>query len=675
VSLILAFFLFYVLILSKSQFIQSDTQRYFIPLFAGLPLLWAFPLYRLIKRSRFLGITLLSAFMIFHFFVYYNEATVFHPKKLKLYESRQRGEADLLRFLENHNMKHVYYHDYWLGFRLNFTALEKITFVQTQNERYEPYQRKLEAMEDPVFVDRSGELFDPVFKMIGGVCRSVRVNRFSIYHDFQEPARQYRQLEPNGMKAEASIGSEDLQGLFDRNSRTSWNSGKPRSNGMWVKFDLGKIVTLGMVRLWSRPIHFNNYAMDASIDVSLDGQNWISVLPRTKSDYYYWSGPRIYYWELSYRWEARFPPTQARYVRIHQYEDELLHSWIIGEAYFYEDLGKRVLRHEGEEALLKAVMDLNLERVYSDRWMNAKLREKSDGRIETYHPVTRSASPISRVVQWGPKVGFILEDSDADQFEAMMKDEKIHLIRKKFGRWELFYFLSWGEREEALKQDRSHLWIGTGVVCGNPRLRTQHLERLGEKSQSAGQFKKAVKYYEESLNFYQNNQGARRKLATLLESLGRHREAQKHKEVLKEQVEPEYPRRIEFEKGIEFVGYRFDSGPIKPGQTRKIVYYWRLNQEIKKMLGVFVHVEGMGKLFHGDHQFLIQDREWIPPLLKDEVFRQECLLEIPKDAPPGLYKIRIGLFDLKTGSRLKVKKTALEHQEKRVLIGSFDVKR
>jgi hypothetical protein len=71
---------------------------------------------------------------------------------------------------------------------------------------------------------------------------------------------------------------------------------------------------------------------------------------------------------------------------------------------------------------------------------------------------------------------------------------------------------------------------------------------------------------------------------------------------------------------------------------------------------------------------LIQDREWIPPILKDEIFQQESSLEIPQDTPTGNYEIRIGLFDLKTGSRLKIKKTELKHQASRVLIGSFKVK-
>jgi hypothetical protein len=125
---------------------------------------------------------------------------------------------------------------------------------------------------------------------------------------------------------------------------------------------------------------------------------------------------------------------------------------------------------------------------------------------------------------------------------------------------------------------------------------------------------------------------------------------------------------------VEFIGYRLDASQIKSGDNLKIIYYWRLNRNIKIKLGVFVHVEGEGKLFHGDHQFLIQDREWIPPILKDEIFQQESSLEIPQDVSAGRYQIRIGLFDLKTGQRLKVKKTDLEHSRGRVLIGSFKIK-
>ena len=118
---------------------------------------------------------------------------------------------------------------------------------------------------------------------------------------------------------------------------------------MWVQFDLGRPYNVGMVRLWNKGQHQRSYAMDLRIDTSMDGRAWHEALPQSKPGLFYWSGPRVYPWEWGYRWEARFAPAEARFVRITQYEDEPHFHWMIAEAYLYEDLGPRALARAGEE--------------------------------------------------------------------------------------------------------------------------------------------------------------------------------------------------------------------------------------------------------------------------------------------------------------------------------------
>src|SRR4030095_8652989 len=96
----------------------------------------------------------------------------------------------------------------------------------------------------------------------------------------------------------------------------------------------------------------------------------------------YWSGPRVYPWEWGYRWEARFPPVEARFVRITQYEEEARFPWIIAEAYVYEDLGAGTRADDGEQDVLERIRDLGLGRVYADRGMSAKIWGASHASIE-----------------------------------------------------------------------------------------------------------------------------------------------------------------------------------------------------------------------------------------------------------------------------------------------------
>ena len=43
------------------------------------------------------------------------------------------------------------------------------------------------------------------------------------------------------------------------------------------------------------------------------------------------------------------------------------------------------------------------------------------------------------MIQWGGRTGFVLEDSDADEFERLLREGNVYrLAREDFGRWVLF---------------------------------------------------------------------------------------------------------------------------------------------------------------------------------------------------------------------------------------------
>jgi hypothetical protein len=123
---------------------------------------------------------------------------------------------------------------------------------------------------------------------------------------------------------------------------------------------------------------------------------------------------------------------------------------------------------------------------------------------------------------------------------------------------------------------------------------------------------------------------------------------------------------------VEFLGYSISSKKVKPGSNIKLNYYWRLKEDPGQGVGVFVHVEGQGKLYQGDHRFL-QRYAGIWPALKGEIFQQEEYIGIGKDAKAGEYEIKLGLFDLQTGRRWKIRSTPLLLRDKRVEIGKLNV--
>jgi hypothetical protein len=227
-----------------------------------------------------------------------------------------------------------------------------------------------------------------------------------------------------------------------------------------------------MVRLWNRGEDHGGYALDVRVETSVDGRGWREAVARSPMEHLYWSGPRLYAWEWGYRWEARFPPVRARYVRITQYEAERRFEWSIAEAYVYEDLGASPPGDAGEQDVLRRIGDLGLGRVYADRWMSAKISESSRGRVETVAPFTQAMPAYyvrlkSRVIQWDDKTGFVLSDADADEFERSMKDAR-RLVREDIGRWALFYLEGPAAPPGALASDPGWWWNGLGAVTADP---------------------------------------------------------------------------------------------------------------------------------------------------------------------------------------------------------------
>lgn len=689
-GLLIFFLLVYILIVSTNELtIRIFEFRYGLAFYSFFPVACAYAVWEVGKKWRRLTVPLYG-FILFAqgFFIW-----EWGVKEVPNYENHAQGILKLIDFLKSKGLTRAYTSYYGGSAEMSFMSKENVIFSNPLQERYYPYTLLLDQADAPAFIEGGPGTYPSILKLIGGRCSMDQAGDYYVYHDFEEPERRYRQIDVKGLKASASHKSKEMKKVFDRDLMSGWSSHKPKAERMWVKFDLGKVHQMGMVRLFNRGSLHSNYALDVSVETSLDGIKWNEAIERTTGDYFYWSGPRIYRWEWGYRWEVRLGPVEARYIRIKQYENST-DPWMLTEAYFYEDIGKGPLGREGEREILKAVDQLGLKRVYADRWMSAKLREISNGTIETMDPFTHPTPERykrfkSRVLKWDPKVGFILEYSDADAFEEMMKKEEIGLTRRDFGRWVLFYFSSFGEKEEELKNDPGWWWMGLGVLEVNHKPKSEFLGDLGKEREGEGKWIEALNYYQRALKHYANHWEARQGLIRVLKQLGREKEMRKEEKILLKQTVPEVFCSVKFERGVEFLGYRirklgFHSvedpgeasqnfyGKVKPGQVLKIIYYWRLHENPGRGIGVFVHVEGQGRLIQGDHKFL-ERHVGVWPALVGEVFSQEEFIRIPSDAPEGKYSLGLGLFDLGEGKRWKVRRSEVLHKENKVQVGSLDV--
>ena len=428
---------------------------------------------------------------------------------------------------------------------LNFYARERVIASQLTGERYPPNFEALERDPEPAFLFRPGaDSLTPTLKVLGASQETEHVGGYDLIRHVRPMDRRYRQVPAAVLRGSASHESQAMGRAIDRDMDSAWESVQPRTPGMWVELDLGKPVNVGMVRLWNRGQDHGYYAMELRVETSLDGTAWRDAVARSAMDYFYSSGPRVYPWEWGYRWEASFVPVAARRVRISQYEDGGRFPWKIAEAYVYEDLGARPLGHTGEPDVLRRVAELGLDRVYADRWMSARISESSEGRVETVTPFTAAIPAFyvklkSRVIRWGERTGFVLEDGDADEFERQIRDEGVHrLVREDFGRWVLFHARGSGAAAAALENDPGWWWMGLGAVRTDPRGKSRYLASLGQTAYGDGRFDQAVEHSRKAVGAEACNADARRVLIDALGKLGLEAEAATESRTLVERCEP-----------------------------------------------------------------------------------------------------------------------------------------
>jgi hypothetical protein len=269
----------------------------------------------------------------------------------------------------------------------------------------------------------------------------------------------------------------------------------------------------------------------------------------------------------------------------------------------------------------------------------------------------------------------VLADSDADEFERLMREEDVRLSREDFGRWVLFHSRAPGASLETVRGDPGWWWMGLGAVRTDPRGRSRHLAGLAERAYDGGRFDRALELSRRAVRAYAFNQRARHVLVNALDGLGRREEAAEESRTLSDLVEPQMKTRVEFRHTLELLGYTLSDDHVQPGREIKVRYFWKVKRDPgqRDRIGVFVHVDNGDRRFQGDHHFMDRRGEDIWPVLDDEVLLQDEGIRVPKDAAPGAYRILLGLYDLVTGERWQVSASESAAHRGSVLIGTLHV--
>jgi len=106
------------------------------------------------------------------------------------------------------------------------------------------------------------------------------------------------------------------------------------------------------------------------------------------------------------------------------------------------------------------------------------------------------------------------------------------------------------------------------------------------------------------------------------------------------------PSGVIFGNRITLIGADLSTSRARPGQSVRLTLYWRAEAKLERSLTVFTHL-----LTADDH--LVAQHDGLPvnntrpttTWLPSEIIRDTHEWNIPPNAPPGTYRIKIGLYD------------------------------
>jgi hypothetical protein len=100
-------------------------------------------------------------------------------------------------------------------------------------------------------------------------------------------------------------------------------------------------------------------------------------------------------------------------------------------------------------------------------------------------------------------------------------------------------------------------------------------------------------------------------------------------------------------------GYRLDGAALVPGQQVTLRLQWEVLAQSQTPLKVFVHLIGPDGQIYGQRDDQPQGggrptTRWTPGTVVEDTY----VLPVAADAPPGGYRLLVGMYDLQTMTRL-----------------------
>lgn len=352
--------------------------RYLLPLYLALPVFVGLATQALGRRSTWLAALYLGTILTVNYLGSLTMTPLLaSPKALyQLYYGPTRV-PEQLEFLGANRLERVYD-----GLNLwTFLSRHRVLSSHPYEERMPEVARGVDAAERIGWLFKKGTAaaFEDSLRAAGIDFRLLNGPYFIAYTDFALPNTGYVEIEPTGWSAAVSDRSEGAALAFDRSLETSWQTPEPQRPGLTYELDLGRAHRVGKIA-WL-PRYYQETPRSFSVALSADRREWREVL--RVPQYFgplYWSGRHPFQRVRRSRIEVRFPPAEARFVRLTLLAGDRRLAWSMRELLVAAPAGECPQTPDAE-AVVRFLLGKGIRFAYADHWLSANIAMRSEGRI------------------------------------------------------------------------------------------------------------------------------------------------------------------------------------------------------------------------------------------------------------------------------------------------------
>jgi len=126
-------------------------------------------------------------------------------------------------------------------------------------------------------------------------------------------------------------------------------------------------------------------------------------------------------------------------------------------------------------------------------------------------------------------------------------------------------------------------------------------------------------------------------------------------ELTASEEDAQHPLWRNFDDVLTFLGYRIHPNGVEAGTSLQVTLWWRAPHLMDRDYTLFIHMIGPDGRIWAQQDRLLQHGDYPTSMwLPGETVKSEYELQLPADAPPGEYTLKMGIYYWETGERLPV---------------------